>query len=134
MTNPSIRSLAKDALKNMWNHTTTPQNYVSGGCSFCKIAEGVCKNCLLPYYFCDKVDGKLLPNTIISVIREARDFLLRPIHRGSKTFAIYYKLLVFNACLILIKRGIKDLRWFGKVRKKTEKRILDFINKNDMST
>jgi len=123
-----IKKLARDALNEMWDNVTTPQNYVEGGCSFCKLVKENCSVCLLPKYFCEKEDGKLKKNTLISKIRYAREYLLEAhIKMLGNTDKRFLSWMIFNNCLKLIKRGVRDMMIYGKVRKKTEKKILKFL-------
>ena len=115
----------------MWKQVDSPETYIEGGCSFCKLAKEDCNICKLPKYFCEKENGNLKRDTLISRIRSIRKFLLDfesgeisyRFHTG-KVF-LYY--IFFQDYLELIKRGVKDMMYFGKVRKKTIKRILEVL-------
>ena len=120
-----IRKLARQAWKEMWSKVTIPENYIEGGCSFCKKAEEKCEDCLLPKYFCEKRDGKLINETLISRIRYIREYIL-----NSNDLLTGFPMaarIEFDRILTVLKRAIKDMMYYGKVRKKTVSRIRSLL-------
>jgi hypothetical protein len=110
-----MKELARDALDNMWSKVTSPETYIEGGCSFCKLVENDCERCLLPDYCCKKENGKLKKNTLISKIRYARD------NDDEIGFVLY---------LSLIKTMLHDLLIHEYIQKDTNILIKNACNKS----
>lgn len=109
----------------MWSKVTIPENYIEGGCSFCRKAEENCDVCLLPKYFCEKSDGILKKETLISRIRYIRAYILNS-NDLLTTFPMSAR-IEFDRILTVLKRAIKDMMYYGKVRKKTESKIRSLL-------
>jgi Zn-finger protein len=119
-----IRKLARQAWREMWSKVYSPESYIEGGCSFCKTANEDCNICLLPKYFCEKEDGKLKTDTLISNIRYIRDYVINSSSHAPYRMAARIR---FDHFLTAIKRGIKDMMYYGKVRKKTVSMVRSLI-------